>query len=364
MSFYLSKHDTSALKGIAIFAMLMHHLWGCPPSWVEPYTGVLGFLGFVGKVCVAMFLFCSGYGLSVGYQKVLNNTQITMHNWKYGLVVTLKFLAKRFLKFYAGYWPIFVIFVPLGVLVFGRGLYDAYGSDSNVFKCLLYDTFGIGGWSSYNITWWFNKLIIIMYLLFPLLYAFISRRPIISMCIIIIMMRLSSHFTFDYMSNVLDYSFPFALGILYSKYQGKVKPISIWIENHLSFSVIVSFLCLALALLLRVKGYIPHFSGGIRWDGVLTLSIVVFYCCIRTYIPKTIEIIAIGGKHSANIYLTHTFFFFYWFPNLYYSCELGWGNIILLLTICIIVSIIIEWTKEKTKWNKLSNILIERVNNI
>jgi len=61
--FALTKQDTAVLKGIAIIAMLMHHLWGCPPDWVEPYTGVLGFFGNVGKVCVAIFLFCSGYGL-------------------------------------------------------------------------------------------------------------------------------------------------------------------------------------------------------------------------------------------------------------------------------------------------------------
>lgn len=80
--FALTKQDTAVLKGIAIIAMLMHHLWGCPPVGVEPYTGVLGFLGGVGKVCVAMFLFCSGYGLSVGYGRLIEDCRLKDEDWK------------------------------------------------------------------------------------------------------------------------------------------------------------------------------------------------------------------------------------------------------------------------------------------
>ena len=70
IDFELSKQDTSALKGIAIIAMLCHHLYG-----FKSYTGFLSFIGIVGKVCVALFVFCSGYGLGVGYGKMLKNVK-------------------------------------------------------------------------------------------------------------------------------------------------------------------------------------------------------------------------------------------------------------------------------------------------
>ena len=52
----LSKQDTSVLKGIAIVAMLFHHLYCSIPAWIEPYHGVLGWIGELGKVCVAIFV--------------------------------------------------------------------------------------------------------------------------------------------------------------------------------------------------------------------------------------------------------------------------------------------------------------------
>lgn len=65
----LSIYDTFVLKGIAILTMLFHHVYACPPDTAEPYSGVLLWLGILGKVCVALFLFCSGYGLSVQFAK-------------------------------------------------------------------------------------------------------------------------------------------------------------------------------------------------------------------------------------------------------------------------------------------------------
>ena len=67
---FLSKSDTSALKGIAIMAMLLHHLYYSIPIGVEPYTGILYLLGIIGKVCVPIFLFCSGYGLKAQYDPI------------------------------------------------------------------------------------------------------------------------------------------------------------------------------------------------------------------------------------------------------------------------------------------------------
>lgn len=55
------------MKGIAIIAMLCHHVYTCQPEWVEAYPFFLTTLGVLGKVCVAIFLFCSGYGLAVQY---------------------------------------------------------------------------------------------------------------------------------------------------------------------------------------------------------------------------------------------------------------------------------------------------------
>lgn len=97
--FALTKQDTAVLKGIVIIAMLMHHLWGCPPVGVEPYTGVLGFLGNVGKVCVAMFLFCSVYGLSNDNNRALSKNSNSINR----IMRLVQLLLLRFVKFYSNY---------------------------------------------------------------------------------------------------------------------------------------------------------------------------------------------------------------------------------------------------------------------
>lgn len=68
IDYRISLNETNAIKGIAIIAMLVHHLFYEHPEYGEPTFQ----LALIGKVCVAIFLFLSGYGLSVQYSKILN----------------------------------------------------------------------------------------------------------------------------------------------------------------------------------------------------------------------------------------------------------------------------------------------------
>lgn len=70
-SFGLTLHDTSILKGIAICAMLWHHLFYENPE----YGLFVWHLALLGKVCVAIFLLLSGYGLTIQMDKLLNKVQ-------------------------------------------------------------------------------------------------------------------------------------------------------------------------------------------------------------------------------------------------------------------------------------------------
>jgi peptidoglycan/LPS O-acetylase OafA/YrhL len=143
--YHLSINDTFLIKGIAICLMLWHHLF-----YLNPEYGTFVFqLGLLGKVCVALFLFVSAYGLTIQYGKTDDKSALAI----------FQFQAKRFVKFYANYWFIFCVFVPLGVFLFGRSLQEAYGN-TNIIKSLLFDFIGINGFQSYNATWWFNQLII------------------------------------------------------------------------------------------------------------------------------------------------------------------------------------------------------------
>lgn len=348
--FALTKQDTAVLKGIAIIAMLLHHLYGCAPEAYQPFDGFLSFLGNLGKVCVAMFLFCSGYGLSFGYEKIT------------GLKDTLRFIAKRFVKFYAGYWPIFLIFVPIGVFVFDRSLSVPYGEDSNVFKCLILDFLGVQGFSSYNITWWFNKLIICLYLLFPILYTWARKNWWSILLFSILAMRLCYRFKGCFLEDVCLYSCPFVLGILWRQHQEKMYTISQWSISHRWGMLSVAMSLLLIVLVLRMNPVIPHWTG-IRLDGFLACAIVLCYKSMQVFCSswKTNPFVFLG-RHSMNIYMTHTFIFSYWFAREIYSCEavLG-GAFFVLLIASLTISILIEWMKEISRYNKLLKFVIEKI---
>lgn len=127
-------------------------------SWVRP-----------GR-CVSIFLFLSGYGLALKY------SYLSPANWR----EKLNFLIKRLVKFYSNYWVVFLVSVLVGVFVFDRSLDTVYGT--HVFRRLCLDFCGVLGYKSYNVTWWFNCLIIACYLLFSVFVFCIEQEEIVCSC--------------------------------------------------------------------------------------------------------------------------------------------------------------------------------------
>lgn len=79
INFQLSIKDTLVLKSIAICAMLVHHVITCVPPGIETQFGYLSIrVGVLGKVCVAIFLYLSGYGLTLQFSKLAEQGKITM----------------------------------------------------------------------------------------------------------------------------------------------------------------------------------------------------------------------------------------------------------------------------------------------
>ncbi len=166
----LTTNDTLALKGIAICLMLFHHQF----LTAVGYGGLTYSFAAVSKCCVSVFLFVSGYGLACQWSALQSRVESPTKP-AFWIRRMISFLLKRFSKFYFLYWFCFAVVLIAGILC-GRGLADAYPDRLSPVKCLMLDFFGLMGYNSYLPEWWFNKMILQLYLLFPLFCLLLHSR--------------------------------------------------------------------------------------------------------------------------------------------------------------------------------------------
>lgn len=205
----LSLNESNSLKGIALVLLLIHHLFYIKNGQYDDVDiaghGIINTLGIICKVCVALFVFLSGYGLgtSLTYSPKLNIRQ---------------FYIRRFTKLVLNYWLIWIIFVPIGIFFFDRHMETVYGKEGWIYGIL--DFFGIlniTGKYGYNPTWWFYSCIILLYLIFPIIAYSIQKYPkTIWLYLLagIVLIKIPIIFV----SPIRYYLFPFVLGILFSKH--------------------------------------------------------------------------------------------------------------------------------------------------
>lgn len=336
--FTLSRKITSVLKGLAICAMLFHHLYYSSPEGVERYSGFLFWLGDLGKVCVSIFLFCSGYGLT---------SQFSIQEDR-SAKGSIRFVFRRFLKFYTNYWVVLFIFVPISIFVFGRTFEVAYAG-LNIPKRIVYELFAINGYSSYNITWWFNKVIVILYLLFPFLFWLIDRIGLAFLPVSLVLFLFSNRIP-DSNTEIWFCQFPFVLGMFWSVWAYRSPKTAEFISKHYALSIVSSLVLLALLILFRQKPIIPGFTW-FQVDPFITCVIVLMMVLTN---KKEVSWLSSGfaflGKHSMNIYMIHTFFVGYWHPQWLHNAPwMRCGvNFVVLLSICLLISMLLEWMKEKS----------------
>lgn len=350
VSFSLGRQDTAILKGIAICAMLIHHMYACPiAEGVAPYGGFLNWIGIVGKVCVSIFLFCSGYGLSVQYRKV--------ESWQ----DSMPFVRRRLIKFYTNFWVVYAIFVPITVLVFNRPLEVVYGHHTLWYKqvgAVLLDLLCIPGRDPYNVTWWFNQLILILYLLFPLMNWFTRKAGLlISLLVGFLVFRFRKMIPGG-ICDVYMWQFPFLLGILWALAEKRI-PTRLGTVLKNRWSILVAVLILAFLILLRMR--LQGFWPGSNMDPFITVLLAFLVWGIEGKDKSRIcKCLSFLGTHSINIYLIHTFYNGYWHPEWLHMA--GWMrcgiNFVVLMALCLATSLMLEFLKRRLSIYKLSNIFI------
>lgn len=256
--------------------MLWHHLF-----WYRSDYGLfVQQIGIIGKSCVYLFLLVSGYGLTKQFDKLQ----------KLNITNSVRFVLLRLAKFYLQYWFYFVVVILVGIS-FGYSLSEAY-PNRNLLKSLFLDGFGLMGYSSYNTTWWFNKLIIQLYLIFPLLFFALYNRvmAIISLILIIILQQfVPINFFFLAEGGLLV----FFVGMFIAKYP---------IKNY-SVKILLPFVIIILSGFVYLRFNIEFISVNLIYAGIALFTSFLLILIGKYY---AFPILKFLGSYATAMYFIHT----------------------------------------------------------
>lgn len=301
----INKDESHYLKGIAIILMFTHHLFAFPERIIHPsmYIPVLDgfslelYLGMFGKICVAIFIFLSGYGFGIIGEK------------------DITYYKNKIIKFIFVYWFYFVVFVPIGFFFF----YDVtlFGSRElrfrvdavSIIKNMVFLS------SSFNEEWWFAQPYIIFVLLVPFLNKFKSWSSasfvFLGLCLIgfgFVLKEINIDTPLVSLKSLLLWQFPFILGYALSI-------TSLDYDFYLEWKWVVFFITL---MSLVVVVVLFMFLASI---GLVVASPFFILACLCIKRQFSFRGVALGflGKYSLPMWLIHSFFCYYYFQDYIYA---------------------------------------------
>lgn len=325
----LEKFDisiTNASKGMALMLILWHHLF-----YEKPETGWLVFqTALLAKVCVGIYVILSGYGLA--------------ESIKHKKLDIASFFKRRLVKLYMNYWLIALIFIPIGVLFMGRTLEGVFGEYA-YFK-LFIQMLGLHMYTSvsygYNATWWFMSLIIVLYAIFPLVFPLTKKFKLwfLAFCAVLLFVPIPL---------VNDWIFPFAVGVYLSQNDGFVRMFA-WLQKQGTLRFAILLVLTVFVAWYRQNGWLFDSIRADTFFGILLILWTTELVLVSGYAKKAFEFI---GVHSFNIFLFHTFIYYYYFPNFIYSFHYPVLIFAALLAVCLVISVGIEAFKKKINFDKI-----------
>lgn len=345
------KH-TNIAKGFFILAMVFHHVFaGEMDPWINKASGgetpyLLSQISLFCKVCVGGFAFLSAYGIT---RKLMSETSSPAK--ENTIIIT------RLTKFYFSFWPIFILGI-IGTVLFGEvSLADTYQNPyAYKFSWVLPIVDGLGladllGTPTINRSWWYISVALFIILATPLYNQLYSKfKFAFAGAICILPFALGNP---D--SNIL-FTIP-VMGVLFAREDlfPKMKAAGegkrgIWIlKLLLSFAMLYTSFELCNSLL--ALAILP----------LGTFACMYFCYIILADIPALRNILEFFGKHSANIFFVHTFFYYYWFTYRIYMLENKFFIYGAVFGASLLVSILVELMKKIVRYNKLEQFVLSHL---
>lgn len=340
--------QTNISKGVAVCLLLWHHLFFNNRSMYKHYISLLvldgipveALLSDVCKVCVAIFLILSGYGLHKSYKKYLEN------NRNKGIGFDLRFVRYRLLKLYIPFWLVFILFVPLGLL-FGRNYDVVYGS--NPLNGII-DFFGLAYLfhghtaNTANAAWWYMSIIVVFCIIYPVLHRFIrySAELAFSAAFLLCFIELP-------LREYTIWLLPFVFGV-YASERNLFEKASELLSTDFNRLLASLFLVIAFALVRNMT------LNDSRFDFAFGTAIILFTFWCTSKIPLLNKVLEELGKKSGLIFFVHSFIYSLYFASYIYYFKYPVLIFLVLLVLSYLVSLLLQKLIDLSRMNKLNRI--------
>lgn len=273
---FFSREVTNQLKGLAILAVIFAHIG----YFLSTDTRFLYPLSVLGGVGVNLFLFLSGFGLTVSYIR--------------SPLSPLAFYKKRFSKLFTPLWVAITIFLLADLFL----LHRTYPPSEIIYSFLGFypraDLF-----QNLDSPLWYFTIILFYYLIFPI--VFIRKLPFISPFLALLLGLLVLNLSLPVNPDVLNlyklHFIAFPLGMLFGQMTQYVKfKMNKFFKNLILIIGITTFLYTAIH---SGVGQDPRIEQGLSL--LTTLSAVAIF----TLSGFEFKLLSLFGIYSYEIYLLH-----------------------------------------------------------
>ena len=353
-----TKRDTLAAKGAAIAIMYVHHMFLSPERYggftidFAPFTdSQVAYVAAFFKICVGRFVFLSGYGMTMSLKRAKERNSVCHRNM----------IVRRMTTLMMNYWIIFFLSLVVSVIISSPHSFQSVygGGKKGLWYCAL-DFLGLADLyqtPTFNATWWYMSLAILIIFLMPLLYQFWSRY---SYCLLGVVLLLPRALDLP-VTNITRWGLALVLGIICADTNllGRLK--GSFAKSSRLVKLLAAAAMTGVMLLFVIMRQSPIGSDFIDvFDSVIPAYAVAYVSILLTGIPGVGAILVFLGRHSMNLFMFHTFFRDYFWKKYIYGFKCAWLDLLLLFVSTLLVSIVLEQLKKRLGFYRLIDRILKK----
>lgn len=345
-----SKEHTFATKGVLTLILLTHHVFY--PDYITGYgiNTILGDVKLVNrimlylKICIAGFAFLTAFGMTRIFRDQKDNS----------IQGFFRVVVKRLAKLELAVVIVYVLAVLYRCLVARQSLADLYMTEQqSIPMMLLYMCLDMVGLAHYmktpmiNMTWWYLSYVILLIAAMPFIYKAYEKFRYLLLPIGCLL---------PYALTDSDASF---LALLPAVWLGTAFSYENWFEKlreSRKKSNIAQRLLVSIGLIFLGYFMNTYVHGAYCYIVIPVIPYLAYE--YLSYIPVARFWLKYIGKHSMNIFLTHTFIYFYYYPDFIYSFRSTWYVLPVFAAVSLALSIMIEVIKKIIGYNRLESLLV------